>query len=535
MSRRTVTTLAVLGLIGCQAERTATPTDPGSAGGPSLDISDGAHGGGNADFFFLPPTVPTNQPELSKGYADLHPTVTIQSCNDVPTPGACPGATLVTTFNPSLTGHAYLSHWKIPVSPTTYYRISVSVGGFDLGHVDIKTAATDAELRGTDPNQFTARKDGTAFDIKFRIESRCSTAPCGEGFVNLADGGDVFLTDHGVVVGGVHIQPGSGSGEVNVSVQRCAGGSLGLDIPVFGSCLTVNTNPEIVGENALDVPGTVFVCDAEVATEVLGDQHDLVTLHRRHGDEVQALPHTSDECSESVGAVSVGGLFRALARREWRAARRQLFGLLAPRPLYARRRLHLGGGGETSEFSDFQFALPASMQIQSGDDQTGPFGSKLPNPLVVLVSDLRGEPVANARVHFATGDGKLSGGVVVTGADGLAQVFWTLPRSGESPFHTTASGFGLAVFGNSGPRSGEGDINDPIQPIQEPFDPCDGECGTSPVTLATGSLTFSAFLPECESCGSAPTALRGTITPGDVQVGPLKPRVASPKARRPTR
>jgi hypothetical protein len=491
-------------------------------------ISDGAHGG-NPDLFFLPPTVPGPHAERSRVYPDLDPVVTIRPRNDANTDFTGAGE----TFNPPLTGHEYKVNWKVPVSPTIYYRIAVAVGGLELGFVDLKTAASDNALKGTDPNEFATKKDGTVFEIKFRIESHCSQAPCGEAFINLADGGDVFLTDHGVRVGGVHIEPGSGSGDVNISVQRCVDGNLPLDIPVFGSCLTVNTNPEIGDDNPLPPGhGTVFVCDAEAATDVLGDQHDLVTLHRRHGDEVQALPHTSDECSESVGAASVGGLFRAVAHREWGAARRQLFGLLAPRPLYARRRLHLGGGGETSEFSDFQFALPASMQIQSGDDQTGPFGSRLPNPLVVLVSDLRGDPVANARVHFTTDDGRLSGGVVLTGADGLAQVFWTLPRSGASPFHTTASGFGLAVFGNSGPRSGEGDINDPFQPIQEPFDPCDGECDTSPVTLATGSLTFSAFLPECESCGSAPTALRGTITPGDVQVGPLKPRAASPRAPR---
>jgi hypothetical protein len=82
-------------------------------------------------------------------------------------------------------------------------------------------------------------------------------------------------------------------------------------------------------------------------------------------------------------------------------------------------------------------ALPAagrgtSVAIVSGDNQRADAGTDLPLPLVVRVIDAEGIPVAGQSVIFwvVLGTGRLANGVaterVVTDADGLAQVTWTL-------------------------------------------------------------------------------------------------------------
>ncbi|MDH3456830.1 MAG: hypothetical protein OER90_08315, partial [Gemmatimonadota bacterium] len=68
------------------------------------------------------------------------------------------------------------------------------------------------------------------------------------------------------------------------------------------------------------------------------------------------------------------------------------------------------------------------LAIVSGDDETGPVASVLPNPLVVLATDIDGNPAANASVQWTVtlNDGTVSPQVNVTDANGLAATAWTL-------------------------------------------------------------------------------------------------------------
>jgi hypothetical protein len=73
-----------------------------------------------------------------------------------------------------------------------------------------------------------------------------------------------------------------------------------------------------------------------------------------------------------------------------------------------------------------------SFSIVSGNHQTGPAGTELPQPLVVKVQDGRGQPL-KASVHFrvASGGGRMNAGSAVSDANGVAQDYWTLgPTSG---------------------------------------------------------------------------------------------------------
>jgi len=87
---------------------------------------------------------------------------------------------------------------------------------------------------------------------------------------------------------------------------------------------------------------------------------------------------------------------------------------------------------------------PDNLEIVSGDNQTGSLGQPLPNPIIVVVKDNLGNPLAGALVHFqiAEGGGSVTKEIVVTNSSGTAQTNWTL---GSSPGNQTVN----AVIKNS--------------------------------------------------------------------------------------
>lgn len=76
---------------------------------------------------------------------------------------------------------------------------------------------------------------------------------------------------------------------------------------------------------------------------------------------------------------------------------------------------------------------PSSLEIFSGNNQTGVLGQQLPDPIIVKVEDSRGETFANIPVHFAvtSGGGTVQSASVMTDADGYAQTTWTLGSTGS--------------------------------------------------------------------------------------------------------
>ena len=74
---------------------------------------------------------------------------------------------------------------------------------------------------------------------------------------------------------------------------------------------------------------------------------------------------------------------------------------------------------------------PAAIGMVDGNNQTGPVGQPLPDPLVVLVTDDAGDPVSGVTVSWtAQGGGSVSASTVSTDADGRASVTRLL---GEQP------------------------------------------------------------------------------------------------------
>jgi hypothetical protein len=259
----------------------------------------------------------------------------------------------------------------------------------------------------------------------------------------------------------------------------------------------VTTDPDL---GTLATPATVFVCavgiDASLFSGLSEDQEARVTLHRYdtdgEGGQVTALPHAPACMPGKPGGVasispSLGGMLASLAHGQIKRAAKEAVALLSPKPLYAAMFIDLGGGGFTEEFSDFQFALPAKMEIVEGTNgQTALPGTVL-SP-TVKVTDLGGDPVAGASVHFSFPSGDVA---VTTGANGLASRPWTIAEGNNS---LPVSGRGIASLYINGPRGADGEFDsvlDPFQPIQNHFDPTFTGQG-QPVSVLTGTLSFSA-------------------------------------------
>ena len=106
----------------------------------------------------------------------------------------------------------------------------------------------------------------------------------------------------------------------------------------------------------------------------------------------------------------------------------------------------LGSAGQLSPKATFT-ALALAGPVQtiaavSGDGQTAPSGTALPQPLVVRLRDSFGNGVAGASVAWQASSGNLSGSPV-TSEDGTASVLWTLGSA--VGVHTVAAQFAGAA------------------------------------------------------------------------------------------
>ncbi len=88
--------------------------------------------------------------------------------------------------------------------------------------------------------------------------------------------------------------------------------------------------------------------------------------------------------------------------------------------------------------------VPTTIELVSGNNQSAPVGSAVPNPLVVRVTDASDNPVPNVGVAWtANGGGSVSEDNTATDANGLAQVTRTLGLVPGS-YTTTAAVDGLS-------------------------------------------------------------------------------------------
>lgn len=72
---------------------------------------------------------------------------------------------------------------------------------------------------------------------------------------------------------------------------------------------------------------------------------------------------------------------------------------------------------------------PASLVLESGDNQRAAAGAKLPKPIVIRVVDANGSGVADVQLDLSPSGGTLPDNVLRTDSLGLARTRWTMGRS----------------------------------------------------------------------------------------------------------
>ncbi len=530
MSRRWMISLGLGALAACQ---TGTETSQRSDTTPSFIISDATHSNGNPNFFWLPPMVPdpSKSPtwKANQFNPNLQPTVYICYLGTVqPSPSASCAQGYTQNFPWSGTNanagvivrssdQIYQVNWPVPnAAVNSFYRIFALIGPFGqagtitLGYADLEGVVVGghlAILKDLNSGLAVTLTNGQILPIQFRIQNGAlcvgSSSFCTSATVDLTTGGTVKALSGGNPVGLSVPGQGGGAPTVTLTVQHCSYGNrlrlLGtpVDLPVFGSCISITSSPRLT--SVLPNAATVFVCDYPPDVSGLSvQQQDFVALHAAHNDWTnpapfaEVLPEASINCGSIVQAPQQGlkAVFASLWHGEWKTAGNGFLNLIGPRPLAARmrmRRVHLGGGGKTGLQSDFQFALPAKMQISAGSGGSAPPGSIV--TASVLVTDLFNQPVRNAIVHFAVtgGGGSVSSPAALSDAEGRLSVQWTL-GPGQGVSNTLgATGFGIASAEMDGPR-----------PTFDPFMPTylawgDASDPTGSVLLRTGILTFTVL------------------------------------------
>jgi len=219
-------------------------------------------------------------------------------------------------------------------------------------------------------------------------------------------------------------------------------------------------------------------------------------------------------------------------------------------------------------------AKPASVLIESGDDQTGTAGEPLRAPFVVLVRDQFGNAVAGAEVSWKLvgGHGSLGAARSITGANGLASVTYTLDRtagadtimasvagvstSATFTVHTVAAtpaairivsgdkqkGFAGRELGDSLVVLVADGNGKPLQGVALTWDPTNGkvagdrvtrEDGTAAAIFTLGSLVGSASV-TVSAANTVKVTFAATVSEPAPAPAPAAPPVSTPTPPVPT-
>jgi hypothetical protein len=324
---------------------------------PSNIISDGAHVGGNPDFFFLPPLVPlpfgnaTFRANFVLGTFNnaLGPDLQVKICElagtAVPTAStACVADVKTFDFGSvrvvniplresgwwSLNGLPadgfYYVLWdtRQPNLPaldnTKYYRIRVFLGTDQLGYADVDPMPNLREWRYSQTGTLVQLVNGWLLPIPFRVEKNGS--PCRPGadcFQKVVDntGGQVLVPGSVGPLAGADFPSGwlppGGPQSVLVTISRVNTGSMnddgtqqiqchrGLRLQQFDACFKFSTYPKLkpisttYPGHQFQKPVTTAVCYVLWSTESPDVRSEWVQLWASDdGGNYRSLPEASD-------------------------------------------------------------------------------------------------------------------------------------------------------------------------------------------------------------------------------------------------
>lgn len=475
----------LLGAMACGGSDRPTGTP---AALPRAAISDGANGG-NAKFYFLPPIAAAPSPTGTFSPV-WRPTITVCALVD----GAC-GATIETVGPSSIVvstiDQTYQWQWKTDnagYQAGGTYRITVTLPfspALTLGYVDA-TLDAPGQSEGAGPGGLVVFNFGRTVPLKFRIETGIGSSGTG---TNSADYAEFLVPNTGGIYkakyAGTYFTPGwLGAPEtvidpqVTLIIEKLAPGTetcrnngpsnsdltqrlLGME--QYQGCYRITTIPALSQVTGGNVKADVI---AAMCTELSSssDRYDPQSMFKydrpQNGNpgrlvELEnvapttnpstGLPFLTQADCAGFGNLTVGS--RSMLYRGFLALADGMGRVFGPNTAYA---IDAGYGGRivanTDGFSDFFWGVPTRIDITSGNGQTAPVGTLLPQVARVRVtgthihpvsttSNLPGTaPLSNIPVRFqltGTNVGTLGLGTktdttVATDASGYASIPWVL-------------------------------------------------------------------------------------------------------------
>ena len=464
---RCLTILAMGGMLAACGEPVSPPGTPVRP--PALSIQDGAHGGGNPGFFFLPPLV--SNPSSNTEYGDaaftvVSPTVRICQLSGDPSLGPVSCASEVITFSGSqiqvsVTDRRYSVNWDTKasnLSTTSFYRMTVYVGTQMLGFADIDPV-TPQELRNPKTGETITLLDGRTLPIKFTIEEDGLCAGTGEcTIVRITNDGGSFTLPSGN--GGIYLPAGwlpAGVTEVSMKLQRVATGAdndcleegytgPGL-IRQYEGCMEITTDPDLTPFGGIQQPGVVALCTEIASTHP--DYHLIQMIKSDAGLPIVALDDADPSvvegftCEGFAGTPlppavigSLPGPLQHLAQAAWR-------GLSRLELVQTAHAIDLGESGELDvgfAFSHFTWGIRGGLTAVSPLTRTAPINEDASITVRVVANHLDTEaPSQNAGLQNIPVTFTITGGTgaqlgdgetysagpitVLSGETGLADVF----------------------------------------------------------------------------------------------------------------
>lgn len=435
--------------MGCREQSSVTSPNPR---GIRAAIVDGAHEGGNPNFFFLPPMVP--KPTFSGTFnPNLGPVAEVCTLAVIGGATACDPNVPVINLGPmqqDASNQQYQVNWNTGttnVVTTSTYRIQVFAANELMGFADVQPIS-NGSMKNKVTGDTVALVDGRTLPIKVRIENGalCFNSPdCGEGAVGPA--GATIVTQN--TLAGALFPPGALTNTVTVLISQSASRPcLPIDLLQHQGCYNFVTSPP--GQFQSNV--TVAICvPLEEFQGIPPSSLRWFLLHRLdvvNGQPVVTslpnapasfLPCEETETAPPPSTIGMRGIGHWLAVA--RSGARAVIGFFMPRKLYA---FHLGVGGSTCCFSQVGWALPAILsKVSGGDGQTAAPGTAVAIPPSVALHDSGGGPVVGETVTFSigSGGGSITGATQVTDASGVATIgSWTLGAAGPNTLLATSNG-----------------------------------------------------------------------------------------------
>jgi hypothetical protein len=458
-ARRLATSLVAAALLtACFGESSTGPGSP-----PNTMISDGSREGGNPNFFFLPPLVPSPSGDADYDEGEFNgnwsPVVEMCEVNLANLAAGCVGGVVRTYSGSAVTVSLADEHYQVQVDTREAwavggktYRAAVLLVGkrrVELGFIDVTLSADKGSAKNVRYEDVVTLNDGRTLPLKFRIENGASVSPDAPAFA------EAIVTQEGAIVrtdesGG----PGSfvaqfpagwlpeGYTSVVVTIEQLNVGETNpclVSVPYLiqtSDCWRVETFPQLpsLAEDVI-----VAFCPTIPVTSPIYDAQAIFKFDSPA--TLRELASVTTSLIDCDGPGPIGRLpddFMGRLRHRALALARGVGHLVAPRELHA---IDAGWGGRiaapTEEsagdaaFSEFFWGVPVQVEIFGGDEQSAAPGSALATPISVRVTGTHEDgavnlPVPDVVVTFAPSAGSVSAATAITNSDGVASVTWTL-------------------------------------------------------------------------------------------------------------